>query len=98
MPSSTLDRIWDIFVFERNWKVIFRVALALLEASEELLLQFDPTQVMDFLRKFPGCEDLLDCERLIPNALDIKVTNKMLALLEAELANAGDFAESESES
>ena len=53
MPRETLRRIWDVFVFERSWKILFRVALALLALAEPELLVRDLAEMMSFLQRYP---------------------------------------------
>ena len=38
LPKETLYRIWEIFIYERNWKIFFRISLAILELYENQLL------------------------------------------------------------
>ena len=84
MPHSTLLRIWDIFLFERSYKIVFRVALAILAVSEtQLLAGGDLEGMMGHLNKFPG--DVLNANKLLPVALGIKLTVKQLRKLEDAL-------------
>lgn len=79
LPRETLDKIWDIFLFERNWKVMIRVALALLRLAEPHVVNQPIDQVMQFLNTFASKGDeLLAPEVLIKQALGLKVTNSML--------------------
>ena len=39
LPPATRDRIWDIFFFERSWKIFFRVGIAIMELAMPALLK-----------------------------------------------------------
>lgn len=85
LPRETLDRIWDIFLFENNWKIMLRVALALLQLSEEHILGKRIDEVMQFLNTFPDkWDEILAPELLIEHALAIKVTNSVLSKLQKQ--------------
>ena len=49
-PFDLVVRIWDVFVAEPNWKVCYRVALALLKTFESELLASDLEGIMTLLR------------------------------------------------
>lgn len=86
LPKATVDRIWDIFVFERDWKIIFRVALSLLQLAEPNVIGQSIDTTMDVLNTFPEpMRPLLRPEALILDALSIKVTNTLLFQLREEL-------------
>lgn len=85
MPRETLDRIWDIFLFENNWKIMLRVALALLQLSEEHIIGKPIDEVMQFLNTFPDkWDEILAPELLLEHALAIKVTNGVLTKLQKQ--------------
>lgn len=87
LPRESLDRIWDIFLFENNWKIMLRVALALLQLSEEHILGKRIDDVMQFLNTFPDkWDEILAPELLIEHALAIKVTNGVLSKLQKQYA------------
>jgi hypothetical protein len=88
LPRETLDKLWDIFLFEKNWKMLVRTTLALLQLSEPHIVGQPIDQVMQFLNTFstPSGENLLAPETLIPRALSIKVTNSMLTKLSKQHA------------
>ncbi|CAM9402580.1 unnamed protein product [Choristocarpus tenellus] len=77
MPSQTLMHLWDMWVTERSYKVFFRAALAILQLSEEHLLELDLESIMLYLNSFPH-EAVLEPDVLIPVALATKVTNSIL--------------------
>ncbi|CAK4390083.1 unnamed protein product [Aphanomyces euteiches] len=86
LPKSSLDAIWDVFFFEKSWKVLFRVALAMLQASESHLLQQPIDHVMRFLNTFATHQHVLAATPLREAALRIKITNSMLTRLEKDHA------------
>lgn len=81
MPSSTVCRVWDIWILERSFKVFFRVAIAILFLSQPVLLNLDAEGMMNYLNTFPD-STLLDKHILIPCALTFKVTSNMLTKIE----------------
>ncbi|TMW61978.1 hypothetical protein Poli38472_009471 [Pythium oligandrum] len=82
LPRETLDRIWDIFLFENNWKIVLRVSLALLQLAEPHIQGKPIEDVMQVLNTFTDkADELLAPEPLLTKALSIKVTNSMLQKL-----------------
>jgi len=53
MPYTTVRRIWDIFFFERSWKILFRVSLALLKLVEDNLLLGTIETNLKLLERYP---------------------------------------------
>lgn len=87
LPRATLDRIWDIFLLENNWKIMLRMAVAILQLSEEHVLGKPIDEVMQFLNTFGGkSEELLAVDALVERALSIKVTNSVLTKLQRQHA------------
>jgi hypothetical protein len=87
MPSATVCHIWDIWLVERSFKIFFRVGCAILFLSQPTLLNHELEGMMCYLNTFPDAT-LLRPDILIPCALQIKVTNRMLMAIETEVANA----------
>lgn len=87
MPSATVCHMWDIWLVERSFKIFFRVGTAILFLSQPTLLNHDLEGMMTYLNTFPDAT-LLRADILIPCALQIKITNKMLVEIEME---ATDF-------
>jgi len=81
MPSATVCHMWDIWLVERSFKIFFRVGTALLFLSQPTLLNHDLEGMMIYLNTIPDAT-LLRSDILIPCALNIKVTNRMLQELE----------------
>jgi len=67
-------RIWDIFL-QQGWKIILRVALALLKQREKVLLKMDMEGIMYYLRDLPGT---VDAEATLKAAHRIKFKTKEL--------------------
>lgn len=87
LPRATLDRIWDIFLMENNWKIMLRAAVAILQLSEEHVVGKPIDEVMQFLNTFGGkSEELLAPDALIERALSVKVTNNVLTKLQRQHA------------
>jgi hypothetical protein len=85
MPSATVNHMWDIWLVERSFKIFFRVGTAILFLSQPILLNHELEGMMIYLNTFPDAT-LLNPDILIACALNIKVTNRMLAELEAEVS------------
>jgi hypothetical protein len=73
-------RVWDIFL-QQGWKIIFRVALALLKHSEPLLLKMDMEKIMYYLRDLPSA---IDATNILTMAHRIKFKTKELEDLRLE--------------
>lgn len=84
MPSATVCHMWDIWLVERSFKIFFRVATAILFLSQPILLNHELEGMMTYLNTIPDAT-LLKPDILIACALNIKVTNRMLEELEAEV-------------
>jgi len=91
MPSTTINHMWDIWLVERSMKIFFRVATAILFLSQPTLLNHDQEGMMIYLNTFPDAT-LLKQDILIPCALQIKVTNKMLMDIEKRVSRDNDVA------
>jgi hypothetical protein len=76
--------MWDIWLVERSFKIFFRVGTAILFLSQPTLLNHELEGMMTYLNTIPD-STLLRPDILIPCALNIKVTNRMLQELEAEV-------------
>ena len=84
MPSATVCHMWDIWLVERSFKIFFRVGTAILFLSQPILLNHELEGMMTYLNTIPDAT-LLNPDILIACALNIKVTNRMLTELEAEV-------------
>ncbi|RLN52092.1 hypothetical protein BBJ28_00003851 [Nothophytophthora sp. Chile5] len=85
LPAASLDRIWDIFLFEKNWKIMLRVAVALLQLSEEYVIAEPIDQIMQFFNTYADqADELLAEEALMERALSLKVTNNVLNKLQKQ--------------
>ncbi|RLN94225.1 hypothetical protein BBJ28_00021187 [Nothophytophthora sp. Chile5] len=85
LPAASLDRIWDIFLFEKNWKIMLRVAVALLQLSEEYVIAEPIDQIMQFFNTYADqADELLAEEALVERALSLKVTNNVLNKLQKQ--------------
>lgn len=87
MPSTTVCHIWDIWLVERSFKIFFRVGTAILFLSQPTLLNHDLEGMMTYLNTFPDAT-LLRRDILIPCAVQIKITNRMLVEIEIEVAKS----------
>lgn len=81
MPSETANRLMDIWLIERSFKIFFRVGTAILFLSQPILLNHELEGMMTYLNTIPDAT-LLKPDILIPCALNIKVTNRMLQEIE----------------
>ncbi|KAG7385520.1 hypothetical protein PHYBOEH_009002 [Phytophthora boehmeriae] len=85
LPADSLDRIWDIFLFEKSWKILLRMALALLLLSKEHVMDKPIDEIMQFFNTFVDqAEDLLAERSLTERALRLKVTNNVLTKLQKQ--------------
>mmetsp|Transcript_22349 Transcript_22349/g.36284 ORF Transcript_22349/g.36284 Transcript_22349/m.36284 type:complete len:100 (+) Transcript_22349:824-1123(+) len=84
MPSTTVCHIWDIWLVERSFKIFFRIGTAILFLSQPTLLNHDDDGMMTYLNTFPDAT-LMRRDILIPCALQIKITNRMLVEIEKEV-------------
>jgi hypothetical protein len=90
MPSATVCHIWDIWLVERSFKIFFRVGTAILFLSQPTLLNHDLEGMMTYLNTFPDAT-LLRRDILIPCALQIKITNRMLVEIEIEVTKPNEL-------
>ena len=52
-PFNFVVRVWDIFLYEKHWKIFYRVALALLKYFRSQFLESDFEQIMTLFRNIP---------------------------------------------
>ena len=83
LPEAVRDRVWDVFLFERSWKIFFRLGLALLQRAEPKLLRCSIDSLMQYIAQFPDRE-LLDDGQLLDVAFGIKANDSVLRQLAAE--------------
>ena len=104
MPTATVCHMWDIWLVERSFKIFFRVGTAILFLSQPILLNHELEGMMTYLNTMPDAT-LLNPDILLACANQIKVTNRMLEEIEAQVtgqmaASASakvDIAEKEAE-
>ncbi|KAL4166896.1 hypothetical protein KRP22_012383 [Phytophthora ramorum] len=85
LPADSLNRIWDVFLFEKNWKIMLRVAVALLQLSEQFVMDKPIDEIMQFFNTFADKADELLAEApLTERALRLKVTNTVLTKLQKQ--------------
>ena len=81
---SFLTLLICVRLVERSFKIFFRVGTAILFLSQAALLNHDLEGMMIFLNTFPD-SSILRHDVLIPCALRIKITNRMLHEIEKEV-------------
>ena len=84
MPTATVCHMWDIWLVERSFKIFFRVGTAILFLSQPILLNHELEGMMTYLNTMPDAT-LLNPDILLACANQIKVTNRMLEDIEAEV-------------
>ena len=84
MPTATVCHMWDIWLVERSFKIFFRVGTAILFLSQPILLNHELEGMMIYLNTMPDAT-LLNPDILLACANQIKVTNRMLEDIEAEV-------------
>jgi len=82
-PRETVLIVWDMF-FNEGIKILFRVAIALMQIKERVLLRSGQMEIMEILRDLANDPDVADTYTLISLALKIDLTTKDLAKLEQE--------------
>ena len=73
-------RVWDIFLHQ-GWKIIHRVALAILKSREKALLALDMEGIMYYIRDMPAT---LDAQATLDAAHKIPLRTAELTALEAK--------------
>ncbi|ETV89122.1 hypothetical protein H257_00498 [Aphanomyces astaci] len=73
-PFEFVTRVWDIYLHE-GWKIVYRVALALLTVSEKTLLDASFEKIMEFFRDLPTS---VHTAEVLAVALEIPLTTKQL--------------------
>ena len=72
-------RIWDAFMIE-GWKIVFRVALALLiDAAQDIMTLDELGSIMELMERMPERHcGRTGAERLMKKALGVRITNQRL--------------------
>lgn len=73
-----VTKIWDMFLHE-GWKIIYRVALAILKLTQKQLLALDFERSMEFFHSLPH---ILETRVILSTALKIPLKSKEIAQLE----------------
>ncbi|KAG9416610.1 Rab GTPase-activating protein 1 [Aphanomyces cochlioides] len=76
-PFDFVTRVWDIFLHE-GWKIVFRVAVALLKVNERKLATLKFEKIMEFFRDMPPS---VDTDEVVATAVNIPMTNRQLQAL-----------------
>ncbi|CAN0095596.1 unnamed protein product [Discosporangium mesarthrocarpum] len=90
MPRRTVRRIWDWWLCSGDFEVFFRVSMALLQLSEEILLSLDFDATIHYFNSFPH-SDILSPEVLLREAESITVHQGELMTLELEVRQKEDL-------
>lgn len=77
-----LTRIWDIFLYERNFKIIYRVGLGILKYFEKNLLNLKFEKVLAYLRSIQ--------DHIVNNANDIMEVTLSIPLKTIDILNIED--------
>ncbi len=91
MPAPTINHMWDIWLVERSMKIFFRVGTAILFLSQPILLNHDLEGMMQYLNTFPDAT-IFNPDILINCALQIKITNQLLEVIEASVVADNEIA------
>lgn len=83
--------MWDIWLVERSMKIFFRVGTAILFLSQPILLNHELEGMMQYLNTFPDAT-IFNADILINCALQIKITNSMLAAIETSVMQENEIA------
>jgi hypothetical protein len=79
-PFDLVLRVWDVFIAE-GWKIVFRVAIALLKVYEQHLLSCDMEAISDFFKAMPAS---VDPDKIMQEAISIPLRTKLLDKLEKQ--------------
>ena len=77
MPAHTIDRIWDIMIFEASWVIIFQVSVALVKLSYDSLKGMELDEIVLYFNNFPDAS-ILEPEKLIVAASQINLNEDIL--------------------
>jgi len=77
-PFGLVLRVWDCMLYE-GYKVVFRVALALMRLSEAELMRESLEGIMTYFRSIPP--EVLNPDRLLPIAFSLPLSRKQLQKL-----------------
>lgn len=77
-PFELVTRIWDIFIAE-GWKIIFRVAVALLKMGQKELLKLPFEEILPMIKELPTSKS---AEEIMTAALKIPLTTRELEKLQ----------------
>jgi hypothetical protein len=81
MPAETIDRIWDIFIVESSWVIIFQVAIAIIRLATSSLRGKPLEAILEYFNVFPESE-ILEGDLLLVEACRIHITEEKLQHLQ----------------
>lgn len=77
-----MDRIWDVFICEGTWVIIFQIAISIILLSKETLETMSVDSVVNYFNMFPNIS-ILQFDTLIEMAATINITPQNLITLSA---------------
>ncbi|RLN56430.1 hypothetical protein BBJ29_007971 [Phytophthora kernoviae] len=83
-PFEFVTRVWDAFLHE-GWKIIFRVALALLKTSQKTLLSSKFEAIMEYFRELPN---RVDAEEVLAVAFRVSIKREQIENLLEQYHNS----------
>jgi hypothetical protein len=86
MPAHTIDRIWDIMIFESSWIIIFQVSVALVKLSSDVLKGQELDEIVMYFNNFPN-PSILEPEVLLVEASKINLNEEILERLSRAYEN-----------
>lgn len=86
MPAHTIDRIWDIMIYEKSWVIIFQVSVALVKLSSETLKDQELDEIVMYFNNFPD-PSILEPDVLLVEASKIYLNETILDQLRGEYEN-----------
>jgi hypothetical protein len=81
MPAETIDRIWDIFIAESSWVIIFQVAIAIIRLATSSLRGKPLEAILEYFNVFPESE-ILEGDLLLAEACRVHITEEKLQHLQ----------------
>lgn len=79
-PFDLVTRVWDVFLYE-GWKIVYRVALALIKSISKLLKALEFEGIMARLKDLPST---INSHAIMEAALSVSITGKRIQELEVQ--------------
>ena len=81
--------IWDLFLVDK-WKVIFRIALAIMKSKRQKIYKVAPDNIQSYLRKIHRSPDF-NMSKLIADSATIEISNRLLQSLREKVESGAQI-------